>query len=256
MVFTLAVPQMKLIYKLIIILLITLELSARADSYRPLDHLWFGLRDLPDQQNIIIFELGSFATLIALGLDQSVKDFFQGQNRLQGWEGVGNFWGSGIVSSGIGVGTLAFGLFFSKPHEVSSGKAHLEAFLMDILVVNALKYSVQRTRPDESDQLSFPSGHSSAAMTTAGSLMAMYGPKVGIPAIAMGSFTMLSRMASNKHHLSDTVFGATLGYILGRSYVKHHLEPETDNPGKNLSFFVLPYFEGQNEYGLYAKILF
>jgi len=48
--------------------------------------------------------------------------------------------------------------------------------------VQALTFTVQRTRPDGSDNSSFPSGHSASAFATTGVLQHHYGWKVGVPA--------------------------------------------------------------------------
>ena len=78
-------------------------------------------------------------------------------------------------------------------------------------IVQAGKMMTRRTRPDASNSQSLPSGHTAAAFATAGVLQAHYGWKVGAPAYAFGAYVAASRMAANKHHLSDVVFGAALG---------------------------------------------
>jgi membrane-associated phospholipid phosphatase len=80
-----------------------------------------------------------------------------------------------------------------------------------------LKYSVQRTRPDASDTLSFPSGHASTAFSLAAVANHHYGWKVGVPAYVLASGIGLSRIESNRHHLSDVLAGATIGLIVGRT---------------------------------------
>jgi membrane-associated phospholipid phosphatase len=90
------------------------------------------------------------------------------------------------------------------------------------LAVNAaysglLKYGVRRERPDGSDRLSFPSGHASAAFTLATVTSHHYGWKAGLPAYVLASGIGLSRIETNRHHLSDVLAGATLGVIVGRT---------------------------------------
>ena len=70
-----------------------------------------------------------------------------------------------------------------------------------------LKYSVQRTRPDGSNSLSFPSGHTSTAFSLAAVANRHYGWKVGVPAYVLASGIGLSRIESNSHHLSDVLGG-------------------------------------------------
>jgi membrane-associated phospholipid phosphatase len=222
--------------------------ASQADPYRPLDHLWYGTRDIPDQKNLIIFSVGTAATLLALNADQSAKSYFNGNNRLSGWENIGNFWGSGIPTLILGVGGVSIGLLGSRDHELNAGEALLEAFIVNGIYTQGLKMAFHRERPDGSDHLSFPSGHASTAFTTAAVAMEMYGPALGVPALALGVLAATSRMASNKHWLSDTIFGATLGYIVGRSYTQHH---KSDSE-KSASLTVYPYFESQSDLGLTA----
>jgi len=83
--------------------------------------------------------------------------------------------------------------------------------------VQALKYTVQRERPDGSNSLSFPSGHTSSMFATATVLQRYYGWKVGVPAYALGSYVGLARMAWNKHHATDVVMGAGIGIASART---------------------------------------
>ena len=62
---------------------------------------------------------------------------------------------------------------------------------------------------------------------------------------------MISRMDSQKHHLSDTVFGATLGYVIGRSFAQHHLLPKAEAQGK---IRWIPYFDDRSDFGLQAQV--
>jgi membrane-associated phospholipid phosphatase len=84
-------------------------------------------------------------------------------------------------------------------------------------VTAGLKFTVRRTRPDESSRTSFPSGHTSGAFATATVLKRRYGWKAGIPAYGAASFISLSRLNENKHYLSDIVFGAAVGFMAGRT---------------------------------------
>jgi membrane-associated phospholipid phosphatase len=105
----------------------------------------------------------------------------------------------------------------------------------------ALKYSLQRPRPDRGDRLSLPSGHTSTAFSLATVAERHYGWKVGVPAYAAAVFIGYSRIESNRHYLSDVLAGATLGVIVSRTVtrlnggaVKRHslsVSPSTDANG-------------------------
>jgi membrane-associated phospholipid phosphatase len=76
---------------------------------------------------------------------------------------------------------------------------------------------VRRTRPDGSDNVSFPSGHTASAFATASVLQRHYGWKIGVPAYAFGAYVASARLAADKHHLSDVLMGAGIGLVAGRA---------------------------------------
>lgn len=83
-------------------------------------------------------------------------------------------------------------------------------------VVNTLKRTTNVTRPDGSNNHSFPSGHTATAFMTATMLAKEYGhksPWIGIGAYSVASATGLMRMANNKHWLSDVMMGAGIGIL-------------------------------------------
>jgi membrane-associated phospholipid phosphatase len=127
--------------------------------------------------------------------------------------------GGGLVVAGLtaglfGVGTLSHeGRFKDATYDLS------QAVLVNAAYTFALKSTIHRTRPDGSNALSFPSGHTSTAFAAATVLQSHYGAKVGIPAYGVASFIGASRMASKAHHLSDVLAGAALGYVVGRTVV-------------------------------------
>ncbi len=230
-----------------IVLCVLLTLPAarcRAESYNPFDHLWYGTRDIPDRQNVVIFAVGSAATLAALALDHPVQEYFARANRLGDFRIAGNFWGTGIPGTVLGVGTVSIGLILSRRHEIDAGEAHLEGLVANAAYTGLMKLAVDRPRPN-SGRLSFPSGHTSTAFVTAGSLMDMYGISAGAPALALGMLTAASRLASNVHWLSDTVFGAALGLIVGHAYTRHHL-----TAGTSPRVTLIPFFETRSDFGI------
>jgi membrane-associated phospholipid phosphatase len=111
-----------------------------------------------------------------------------------------------------------------------------QALIVTEVYTGALKYTVQRERPDGSNSLSFPSGHASAAFTLATVADHHYGWKVGVPAYVLASGIGLSRVEKNKHYLSDVIAGATIGVIVGRTVTRVNDE----QPGKKRRLVVGP----------------
>ena len=81
-------------------------------------------------------------------------------------------------------------------------------------VVNGLKYSVRRPRPDGTSRNSFPSGHTATAFMTATMLHKEYGwrsPWFSIGGYTLAAFTGTSRILNNRHWSSDVMAGAVIG---------------------------------------------
>ena len=82
--------------------------------------------------------------------------------------------------------------------------------------VQLSKHTTNVTRPDGSDNHSFPSGHTATAFMMATMLSKEYGhlsPWVGIGAYSVATTTGLMRVVNNKHWLSDVLTGAGIGII-------------------------------------------
>ncbi|MEE2637326.1 MAG: phosphatase PAP2 family protein [Acidobacteriota bacterium] len=95
-----------------------------------------------------------------------------------------------------------------------------QAQILDSTLKYVLKGSISRTRPSGENDNSFPSGHTSTTLTLATVAASYYGYRVAIPAYAAAAFVGLSRLERGKHFPSDIVFGATLGYIAGRTAIR------------------------------------
>lgn len=81
-------------------------------------------------------------------------------------------------------------------------------------VVNGLKYSIQRMRPDGSKRNSFPSGHTATAFMCATLLYKEYGwrsPWFSIGGYTVATITGISRILNNRHWMSDVAAGAIIG---------------------------------------------
>lgn len=82
--------------------------------------------------------------------------------------------------------------------------------------VQLSKHTTKVTRPDGTDNHSFPSGHTATAFMMATMLSKEYGylsPWVSVGSYAVATTTGLMRIANNKHWLSDVMVGAGVGII-------------------------------------------
>ena len=77
----------------------------------------------------------------------------------------------------------------------------------------AFKYTVNRERPDGSDNRSFPSGHTLFSFTGAELTRMDYGLGWGAGAYAVAVFTAGERLWGNRHWLTDVLAGAGIGIL-------------------------------------------
>jgi membrane-associated phospholipid phosphatase len=134
---------------------------------------------------------------------------------------VGNAAGTFAVQAGAGAATYLIGRVSDQPRVASLGGDVVRAQLLSQLFVQVTKRTVGRDRPDASNSLSFPSGHSASAFATATVLQQHLGWKGGLPAYAFAGFVGASRIASSKHYLSDVLIGAGVGIAAGRTVTLH-----------------------------------
>jgi hypothetical protein len=110
-------------------------------------------------------------------------------------------------------------------HDVS--KTVLSAYAINGLSTVVIKGIANTDRPTDrwnDGEYGFPSFHTSSSMTIAAVLDEYYGPSAGVPAYALAGLIGWSRIDQRDHDLSDVVFGAAMGYVIGKSVARHHLE--------------------------------
>jgi membrane-associated phospholipid phosphatase len=129
----------------------------------------------------------------------------------------GNVIGNVVFQMGAGFATYAGGKAMGNKKLAYAGRDIVRAQLLSQAMVQTLKYSIRRDRPDGSNDKSFPSGHSASMFASATVLQRYYGWKVGAPAYALGGYVALARMAWNRHHASDVVMGAGFGIASART---------------------------------------
>lgn len=86
-------------------------------------------------------------------------------------------------------------------------------------IVNALKYTVRRPRPDGGAATSFPSGHSATSFFLATMLHREYGrtvsPWFSVAGYGIAAAGSLGRVATHHHWTSDVLCGAAIGVAAG-----------------------------------------
>ena len=109
------------------------------------------------------------------------------------------------------------------------------------ILVNGVKYSVGRLRPDQSSYNSFPSGHTATAFMTAAMLDKEYegrSPWFSIGGYTLATLTGVSRVLNNRHWATDVLAGAAIGigsvhlgyFITDKIFKDKHLNSAYEEP--------------------------
>lgn len=93
---------------------------------------------------------------------------------------------------------------------INGGKDFLITFAATQASVEILKRTMKEKRPDNSDNLSFPSGHAAASFSSASFIHKRYGIKQAIVPYILASYVGYSRIKTKKHYTHDVIAGALL----------------------------------------------
>jgi hypothetical protein len=160
--------------------------------------------------------LGGGSALAMHPADEALRDATQDPGGPSTSLKGGREYGGAFVQVPLALGWWIIGSAAGSERGAAAGRDLLRAQISAVSWTSALKYPINRTRPD-GDSWSFPSGHASATFATAMVLEEHYGWKIGMPAFAAATYTATSRVTDNKHWASDVVFGAFLGIASGRT---------------------------------------
>jgi membrane-associated phospholipid phosphatase len=167
--------------------------------------------------NLFPFAIGAGATTLASAFDGRTEQALKGVCSVCGHTGARV--GGGLMAPMVAATFLA-GRFAPEGRFRSMSYDFMQAAIVNVAYTEILKYGVSRERPDGSNSMSFPSGHTSTAFSLATVAEQHYGWKVGVPAYALASCIGLTRVEQNRHYLSDVIAGATLGIIVGRTVTR------------------------------------
>ena len=112
-----------------------------------------------------------------------------------------------------------------------------KGLLISCAVTYGLKLSINKERPDMSNNNSFPSGHTATTFYSAGFVHRRYGFKYAIPSYLLAGFTAASRIDSKKHDILDVLAGAAIGLgsnlLFTAEYQQKHMELTFNNDDKS-----------------------
>jgi hypothetical protein len=180
-------------------------------------------------------------TAVMYSQDQDVYEWVgkhrtdSSDNVSSAFESMGN---AGVLVAGVGL-TYLSGKLSDNDKATQTSVMAMEALTVSTVYTYALKFSTHRHRPIEgaqhdvwdgaamrSENLSFSSGHSSAAFSVMTVFAHEYRDIKWVPYAAYGTaaLTAISRVHDDKHWASDVFFGAAVGVFSARSVLDGHGE--------------------------------
>jgi hypothetical protein len=180
------------------------------------------VKHLPAKQNLYLLGLGGALAGAAHPFDQDfnvrLRSHYDTVNKVFA---AGKYVGNTPEQVALSIGTYAYGRLFHAPKVSHLGMDLLQAQILTEALVQPIKFATQRTRPDNSNHHSFPSGHAAVTFASATVLERHLGWRKSLLGYTIASYVAASRLHDNRHYLSDVVFGAALGSIAGRTVVHH-----------------------------------
>ncbi len=145
----------------------------------------------------------------------------------QAWADRADNWDTASTVMAAGLPALA-GLATLAGNDVQGTRQLVLATGSTLVATELLKHTVHATRPDGSDNKSFPSGHTAVAFSAVGFMDRRYGEqwtqRYGawtIPALyGVAALTGVARVEANKHHWGDVLAGAAIGYGAARFWTE------------------------------------
>lgn len=124
-----------------------------------------------------------------------------------GWATASDIGRGALVVTALGLPAVQGDWQGTKQAALSLGAASL--------ATTGLKLVIEEERPDESNDKSFPSGHTSSSFAAAATLHKRHGWEVGIPAHLVATFVGAARVKADKHFVHDVIAGAAIGEAAG-----------------------------------------
>ncbi len=188
-------------------------------------HLIQGARKSFSLKNMVFLALAGGAAGALLTVDDDIREFFRNERPIgRSAEDTGATLGSPEVLFGLSGAAFLLGEFSENPRIRAVGETALESLSIAGVPAALLKVATRRERPDGGNRLSFPSFHAAGSFAIAASLHNPFGWEASLPAFLTAAFISVARVQEDKHFLSDTLFGAVLGTVVGLAVGKLHRE--------------------------------
>jgi len=214
--------------KLLIIMMICITF-VQAQQLNGKDYFKYAIPEIAKTwQGYVILGSGASTAGLARFVDKPVREFMLKKDYLPKWvdhvadKYVDHYWAFGVSALG------ALGKGYQTGNYAEPLRYWAVSNITTVALTYALKFGVGRTRPNERNNHSFPSGHSSVAFATATMYQMWYGWKGGLPAYAMATLTAFQRLDDDQHWLSDVLMGAAIGIAVPYMFYKGEEKAKID----------------------------
>jgi hypothetical protein len=151
-------------------------------------------------KSIVPVVAGTAAYSLATIPEQRIETHFSRGDVWGAWGNGGKYMGNPIVLGGISGTLFAVSRKSTNRRFRSLSYSLIHGMIMSSAIAQPLKFGFGRLRPNGEDHFAFPSGW-----------------KAAIPGYALAAYVASTRLEDRKHHLTDVVGGATIGYLVGRT---------------------------------------
>ncbi len=195
-----------------------------------------------DKMNLAVLLVAGGASLAVRNtVDDKWEDHFDKHRSFRSeWGDLGGALGNPGVHLGIAALGYYCGIKGGDTKLYHASKALFNALVINDLSTVMLKLAACTDSPN-GEHFAWPSGHMSSSVCLAAVIDKYYGHKVGIPLYLIAGFVGFERMDDREHHFSDIVFGAALGYVIGKTVADGH-SPEV--LGGTIVPYINPYDGG------------
>jgi hypothetical protein len=186
--------------------------------------LFEDFKNLPSRQNLFLVGVGAAGAAAVHPADNRVNEELTDASWAHPAFRPGAVLGQSYTLLGASMAVYVIGRVKGENKISHTGMDMLRSLAISEAMVQTLKYTVRRERPDGSGANGFPSGHAADTFAIATALERHFGWRYAVPAYAFASYIAASRLHDNVHYASDVVFGAAVGVIAGRTVTRHGRE--------------------------------
>ena len=184
------------------------------------------VKHMPRMNSLYFLAGGGALALLVHPNDNKINRKLEGSGAAETFFKPGKYIGETETIVGAGLASYLIGRSRGNGRLQHLGMDEIEASVLSGVIVISVKEAVRRDRPlrangTRAGGFSFPSGHSTLTFAAATVLQQHLGYKAGVPTYLIASYVAMSRLHDNVHYMSDVVFGAATGIVIGRSVTWH-----------------------------------